>query len=257
MRTDDERVAKQAPPSRRDIFARPPRHAKFAAVEGRGSLVLRQAEGNAAINRRATAPHRSRCFTRAMLPAHKSVLRNSVSKGGTVNRPRTHVSHRKQTIAHVQGRNFPVHFLFQISRQNPMAPALCSLGGRSFSSVIMNRGEAPHLSRCSIRANSSLFSASYRSPVAPRCRVLPGVPKTLRVVGWLPGTVTRVETHLSRRKQTTGHASTRNVPEHRYFRILFAPQAHRKLGPLGARALLQACIIWRERIDQPRSGTCG
>jgi len=33
-------------------------------------------------------------------------------KGGTVNRPQHHVSHRKQTIGHQQGRNFPVQLLF-------------------------------------------------------------------------------------------------------------------------------------------------
>lgn len=36
--------------------------------------------------------------------------------------------------------------------------------------------------------------------------------------GLLPGTVNRVETPISRRKQTTGHTSTRNVPSHRNFR---------------------------------------
>ncbi len=34
---------------------------------------------------------------------------NSGVKGGTVNRPCTHVSHRKQTAEHKQGRNVPVH----------------------------------------------------------------------------------------------------------------------------------------------------
>jgi hypothetical protein len=51
--------------------------------------------------------------------------------------------------------------------------------------------------------------------------ILPGVPETLCVSGWLPDTVNRVETHLSHRKQTTAHASTRNVPAHDYFRVLF------------------------------------
>jgi len=32
-------------------------------------------------------------------------------EGGTVNRPRTHLSYRKQTVGYTQGRNFPVHFL--------------------------------------------------------------------------------------------------------------------------------------------------
>jgi len=39
----------------------------------------------------------------------------------------------------------------------------------------------------------------------------------------LPETVNRVETHLSHRKQTIGHLSTRDVPAHSYFRNFFAP----------------------------------
>ena len=145
---------------------------------------------------------------------------SSLDRGGTLNRACTHVSPRKQTKAHMQGRNFPVHFLFLIFGQNTIALALRSLGGRSFSSVIKNHGEATHLSRWVTRA-THLSSTTHQSLVTNH-RHLPGVPETLRVLGWLPETVIRVETHLSYRKQTTAHASTRNVPAHGYFRVLFA-----------------------------------
>jgi hypothetical protein len=52
--------------------------------------------------------------------------------------------------------------------------------------------------------------------------VLPGAPKTLRILGWLPETVNRVETHVSHRKQKTGYPSTRNVPAHAKLRFSFA-----------------------------------
>jgi len=162
--------------------------------------------------------------------------RAGVVKGGTVNRPRTHVTHRKQTTAHMQGRNFPVHFLFPIFRQNPMAPALRSLGGRSFSSVIKNGGQATLLSRRFTCANPSLLPASHDSTITRRRRVLPDVPETLRILGWLPETVNRVETHLSYRKQTTAHASTRNVPAHLLFAI-FACN-------LGGRSSKSLCENW-------------
>ena len=166
---------------------------------------------------RAGARHQSRCLTRAKFSpftAHYSPITNHASLftnhrpsftnrnsrvtnhatgGGTVNRPRTHVSCRKQTTGHMQGRNFPVHFLFPFSAR--------------FLSRILRTGR-PFL------------------PGVPEtlCVLgwLAGVPETLRVLGWLPETVTRVEPHLSHRKQTTAHASTRNVPAHGYFRVLFA-----------------------------------
>lgn len=40
---------------------------------------------------------------------------NSGAKGGTVNRPCTGVSHRKQTAGRKQGRNVPVHAFFRCS----------------------------------------------------------------------------------------------------------------------------------------------
>jgi len=36
----------------------------------------------------------------------------AVRKGGTVNRPRTLVTHRKHSLGDDQGRNFPVHLKF-------------------------------------------------------------------------------------------------------------------------------------------------
>jgi len=129
---------------------------------------------NPADKTRAVARCLSRWFTRAKLSPFARSRR--VTEGGTVNRPSTHVTCRKQTFAYMQGRNFPVQFL------SPVSP-------RILRAVWQN---------------------------------LPGVPETLRVLGWLPGTVNRVETHVSHRKQTIGHASTRNVPAHGYLRVFFA-----------------------------------
>jgi len=50
------------------------------------------------------------------LTTHHLRLPNHLRRGGTVNRPRAHVSHRKQTTERMQGRNFPVHFLFSFLR---------------------------------------------------------------------------------------------------------------------------------------------
>jgi len=214
------------------------------------------------ITTRATARFLSRWFTRAMyspspLTNHVSRLTNhaprgrgpqrapraGVVKGGTVNRPRAYVSCRKQTTAHMQGRNFPVHFLFPIFGRNPIALALRSLGGRSSSSVVRNRGEATHISRWFTRAKFSSFM-SHESPITNHA-VLPGVPETLRVLGWLagvpetlrvlgwlPGTVTRVETLPSSTKQTTAYPSTRNVPAHTNFRRIFALRCHNRVAKL-------------------------
>jgi hypothetical protein len=281
MCVNDGRFAKPAVPSRRNISAPPP--AQSVPAEGRGF--------NLTITRRATAHHhRSRCFTRAKLSGHNlpvrvtnrdsgarftrdagTLARNHIRWGGTVNRPCIRVSHRKQMFAHVQGRNFPVHFPFPIFRQNPIALALRSLGGRSLGSVIKNRGEATHPSRRFTRAKHSLaIPAIARSVRLNGCRAEDRgsayKPKAaaVRTSGgrslgsvinnrggvtclsrWficakysvlstsrhslttrhscvLPGTVTRVETRLSHRKQTTGHASTRNVPAHGFFRQTFA-----------------------------------
>jgi len=222
------------------------------------------------ITTRATARLLSRCFTRAMyspspftnsrfgprtgmpvrcrdsgrvhrtpqtgarsfraMPEHDLRVTNHCQGGGTVNRPRAHVSYRKQTTEHMQGRNFPVHFLFPIFRQNPIAPALRSLRGRSSSSVIKNRGEAKRISRWFIRA-THLSSTTHQSPLTNH-RHLPGVPETLGVLGWLPGTVTRVETLPSSTKQTTAYPSTRNVPAHTNFRRIFALRCHNRVAKL-------------------------
>jgi len=109
---------------------------------------------------------RDACPTRAKCSPF--IRSHCVARGGTVNGPSARVTHRKQTVGHDQGRNFPVQLL------PPVSPRI-STAGRAF---------------------------------------LPGVPETLRVWGWLPETVNRVETHLSHRKQTVGYASTRNVPAH-------------------------------------------
>jgi len=105
-----------------------------------------------------------RCLTRAKsslfaVTNHDSRVTYHFERGGTVNRPRTHVTHRKQTTGHTQGRNFPVHFLFRFSAR--------------FSRV---------------------FRASL-SGVPETVRVLgwlSGVPETVRVLGRLPGTSPRI-----------------------------------------------------------------
>jgi len=119
----------------------------------------------------------------------ESRVTHHVPEGGTLNRPRTHVTHRKQTTEHMQGRNFPVHFLFLFSPRFSRVVRTVPLGG-------------PHTLRV--------------------LGWLSGFPETLCDLRRLPGTVNRVETYLSQRKQTPAHGSTRNVPAHRKFRLAFA-----------------------------------
>jgi len=97
--------------------------------------------------------------------SHLSRVINRGFEGGTVDRHCAHVSCRKQTIAHMQGRNFAAHYLFPISRQNPMVLALRRFGGRSFSSVTKNRVQATLLARWFIRA-THLSSTTHQSRVA-------------------------------------------------------------------------------------------
>ena len=56
---------------------------------------------------------RDACPTRAKCSPF--IRSHCAARGGTVNRPSTHVTRRKQTAGHDQGRNFPVHFLFLFS----------------------------------------------------------------------------------------------------------------------------------------------
>jgi hypothetical protein len=56
-----------------------------------------------------TCPDRYTFVAGSLLTDQHSLLANHHSKGGTVNRPCTHVSLRKQTTARVQGRNVAVH----------------------------------------------------------------------------------------------------------------------------------------------------
>jgi len=136
---------------------------------------------------------------------HQLLLTTHCSRGGTLNRPRAHVSHRKQTTGHMQGRNFPVHFLFSIFGQNPIALALRRSTRRS-----LNSARRPSHS-----------------------------PRITRRLPFLPGTVTRVETHLSHRKQTPGHASTRNVPAHAIFRLAFSSALRLSLAAPGSSAAVE------------------
>ena len=57
-------------------------------------------------------------------------------------------------------------------------------------------------------------ASSRSSLTTSRLSFLPGVPQSLRGLGWLPGTVNRVETHVSHRKHTLGYTLTRDVPAH-------------------------------------------
>ncbi len=83
---------------------------------------------------------------------------------------------------------------------------------RDFSPAAQTRATARSRSRWFIRAKSSLFV-----PTNDETRF------TNQVV--LPGTVIRVETHLSHRKQTTAHTLTRNVPVHAFLHQSFASRA--------------------------------
>ncbi len=87
--------------------------------------------------------------------------------------------------------------------------ASSSLGGRGLGPDIRKRASARFLSRWFTRAESSVLPPSYTPLVTRHCINL-------------PETVTRVETNLTHRKQTTAHRSTRNVPAHGNFRSAFA-----------------------------------
>jgi hypothetical protein len=79
------------------------------------------------------------------------------------------------------------------------------------NSVIRRTHSSPSFSGLRHPA-SSLRSAGVPGALcATGWQNLPGVPKTPRVLAWLPGTVIRVETHATLRKQTAAHASTRNL----------------------------------------------
>ena len=146
---------------------------------------------SSAIRTRATARYLPCRFTRAKpslfaLTGHDSQVTSHVGRGGTVNRPRTHVTHRKQTTGHHQGRNFPVHFLFSIFGQNPMALALRRFGGRNFDSGIRTRAIGRSRSRCIIRAKLSPFaSTNHHSPIITH-GFLPGFPKRTAFWGGYP-----------------------------------------------------------------------
>lgn len=52
-------------------------------------------------------PETRRAVRRAVFPL--SQIASQTAKGGTVNRPLPHVTHRKQRLRHMKGRNVPVH----------------------------------------------------------------------------------------------------------------------------------------------------
>jgi hypothetical protein len=82
--------------------------------------------------------------------------------------------------------------------------------GQHFSPAEKTRTIVRFLSRSITRAQCSLWHRNnHRSPVTNRA--------------FLPGTVTRVKTRASHRKQTIAHLLTRNVPAHLFF-LTFAAQ---------------------------------
>ena len=63
-----------------------------------------------------------------LLTSHQSRITNHVMlKGGTVNRPSARLSDRKQKTGHMQGRNFPVHFLFCIFARESCGEVIAAL----------------------------------------------------------------------------------------------------------------------------------
>jgi hypothetical protein len=114
-------------------------------------------------------------------------------------------------------------------------------GERRFTSAINTRAAARFLSvrflhsglpgRLFTRAKFPVLSSSHSPLVASH---LP----------FLPETVNRVETHLSPRKQTTAHPSTRNIPAHAKLREIFARSLRlerMKRSAARVRARLQPC----------------
>ncbi len=152
------------------------------------------------IKQRAVARYRSRRFTCAK--CSPSVLINlqpsleiRARKGGTVNRPFTRVTHRKQTVEHMQGRNVPVHsFCAHFNRpaiaHNPLLIAASQPNASLY-----------YESRRLIRAMcSDLLSANQKSADIDQA--------------FLPETANRVETGISHRKQMVAHAATRDWVNH-------------------------------------------
>jgi len=134
------------------------------------------------IKNRGEATHLPRRFTRAMSSpfastTHHLRLTTHVIWGGTVNRACTHVTHTKQTTEHLQGRNFPVHFLFLIFRQNPIALALRSRRAelqlrhkesrRSHTPFALVTRAKPRRACCMLAAQSFASSILMGPAVAP------------------------------------------------------------------------------------------
>jgi len=142
-----------------------------------------------------------------------SAGRGGVLKGGTVNRPCTYVSYRKQkprarkggTSRHIFARCHSE----AIRRGTPARSSALGRGRRS-----LKNPSWPH-------AGAGAMIAE-RIPLRPP-RAAFARSRDTRHWPVLPGTVTRVETHLTYRKQSTGYRLTRNVPAHGYFRCAFAP----------------------------------
>jgi hypothetical protein len=108
-----------------------PRSRATANRSAKGQRCLGGRSFSSVIPTRATAGFLSRRFTRAMysplpLTNHDSRVTNHVLKGGTLNRPSTRVTLRKQTVGHHQGRNIASHCLapfFALARRHLLAAA--------------------------------------------------------------------------------------------------------------------------------------
>jgi hypothetical protein len=136
--------------------------ARWRAEARRSSGTLGGRSFTSGIPMRAIARYLSRCFTRAK--SSLFVRLHSVARGGTVNRPRTHVTRRKQTPGHDQGRNFPVHFLFPVSRSNLRLAARTNRRRRAAAK--------PRLARCVLARRS--FTSGIPMRVALVSCVLEG-----------------------------------------------------------------------------------
>jgi len=108
---------------------------------------------------------------------------------------------------------------------------------QGFSPATNVRASAPFLSRRFTRAKSSVLPSSHS-------------PLSTRHCPFLPETVTRVETHVSHRKQTTGQAFTRDVPAHGYFRVLFVSED-------GSARAASSVYHQPRHIRQVRRRSCG
>jgi len=143
--------------------------------------------------------HQPQATNRAFLLGAPKTLRVLGWLPGTVIRVEPHVTHRKQTPAHASTRNVPAHEFSVFPPRDFVFPNAPGVAEQRASSAIDQCASARYLSSCSTRAMYSPFL------------------HTIHATGG--GTVNRPYTHVSRRKQTTGHVQGRNFPVHLLFQI--------------------------------------